>query len=162
MPPATAEVSLTSDESNTKARSSTGSPAMVMRNSPSRAALLRAHGDAEAPRTRSPSPARAYGAAGSAPPGAASALASVKALLGIGCVGPPSPATKAAACLAYGGVSVCITIFNKAVFSTHGFPYPAFVTLLQVREGRRAGSCPGRGRTMFLKLPGVAVAGRRS
>jgi len=101
-----------------------------MRPSPSRAALLARGGfDAEAPRTRSPSPARGTGASP-----AAGVLASLKALLGTAGT-PPSPSTKAAACLAYGGVSVCITIFNKAVFSTHGFPYPAFVTLLQVCEG---------------------------
>lgn len=44
-----------------------------------------------------------------------------------------SPAApKLAACLAYGAVSVSITLFNKAVFSVYRFEYPAFVTTLQV------------------------------
>ena len=37
-----------------------------------------------------------------------------------------------AACLAYGAVSVSITLFNKAVFSVYRFPYPNFVTTLQI------------------------------
>ena len=36
------------------------------------------------------------------------------------------------ACLSYGGVSVSITMFNKAVFSLYGFNYPNFVTTLQI------------------------------
>ena len=44
-------------------------------------------------------------------------------------------AGKLAACLAYGAVSVSITMFNKAVFSVYHFQYPAFVTTLQVRGG---------------------------
>ena len=36
------------------------------------------------------------------------------------------------ACLAYGFVSVSITLFNKAIFSVYKFHYPAFVTLMQV------------------------------
>lgn len=128
MPPVTASISLDGDAKT--ARSASTSPGMALRPSPSRAALLRGGGfDTEAPpMSRSPSPARA----GAPQP---SIMASLKALLGTAGV-PPSPATKAAACFAYGGVSVCITIFNKAVFSTHGFPYPAFVTLLQVKKER--------------------------
>ena len=127
MPAPTASISLAGDGEQ-RPKSSSTSPGM--RPSPSRAALLARGGfDTEAPRTRSPSPARGAGAGGTG------LLASIKAILGTA-GGPPSPATKAAACLAYGGVSVCITIFNKAVFSTHGFPYPAFVTLLQVKRER--------------------------
>lgn len=37
-----------------------------------------------------------------------------------------------AACVAYGGVSVSITLFNKAVFSVYHFPYPNLVTTLQI------------------------------
>ena len=44
-------------------------------------------------------------------------------------------AGKLAACLAYGAVSVSITMFNKAVFSVYHFQYPAFVTTLQVWRG---------------------------
>jgi hypothetical protein len=129
MPPATASISLDGDAKPT--RSASNSPGMALRPSPSRNALLRGAGfDAEAPPgSRSPSP---LGRPVHAQP--RSIMASLKALLGTTGT-PPSPATKAAACFAYGGVSVCITIFNKAVFSTHGFPYPAFVTLLQVRWG---------------------------
>ena len=44
--------------------------------------------------------------------------------------------TPLAPCLAYGAISICITLFNKAVFSVYKFQFPAFVTALQVR-GRR-------------------------
>ena len=36
------------------------------------------------------------------------------------------------ACLSYGTVSVCITLFNKAVFSVYKFQFPSFVTTLQI------------------------------
>ena len=36
------------------------------------------------------------------------------------------------ACLAYAFMSISITLFNKAVFSVYNFPYPAFVTTLQI------------------------------
>jgi len=36
------------------------------------------------------------------------------------------------ACLAYGTVSVSITLFNKAVFAVYDFKFPASVTLLQI------------------------------
>ena len=39
---------------------------------------------------------------------------------------------KIVSCLAYGFVSVSITLFNKTIFSVYGFHYPAFVTLVQV------------------------------
>ena len=39
-----------------------------------------------------------------------------------------------APCLAYGAISICITLFNKAVFSVYRFQFPAFVTALQVRK----------------------------
>ena len=42
--------------------------------------------------------------------------------------------TPLAPCLAYGAISICITLFNKAVFSVYKFQFPAFVTALQVRE----------------------------
>lgn len=35
-------------------------------------------------------------------------------------------------CLAYGVVSVSITLFNKAIFSVYKFEYPTFVTLVQI------------------------------
>ena len=35
-------------------------------------------------------------------------------------------------CLAYGIVSVSITLFNKAIFSVYKFEYPTFVTLVQI------------------------------
>lgn len=41
-------------------------------------------------------------------------------------------APKVISCLAYGFVSVSITLFNKAIFSVYRFEYPTFVTLLQV------------------------------
>ncbi|KAK9803490.1 hypothetical protein WJX73_008278 [Symbiochloris irregularis] len=41
-------------------------------------------------------------------------------------------ATRLLACVAYGGVSVSITLFNKAVFSVYRFPYPNLVTTLQI------------------------------
>jgi len=37
-----------------------------------------------------------------------------------------------AACLAYAFMSISITLFNKAVFSIYKFPFPAFVTTLQI------------------------------
>ena len=40
--------------------------------------------------------------------------------------------TPLAPCLAYGAISICITLFNKAVFSVYRFQFPAFVTALQV------------------------------
>lgn len=43
--------------------------------------------------------------------------------------------TPLAPCLAYGAISICITLFNKAVFSVYRFQFPAFVTALQVRGG---------------------------
>jgi hypothetical protein len=135
MPAATASISLDGDATAaSKIRSASSSPGMALRPSPSRNALLRGGVggfDAEAPPgSRSPSPLRGAAAGG---PTASSIMASLKALLGTAGT-PPSPATKTAACVAYGGVSVCITVLNKAVFATHGFPYPAFVTLLQVRR----------------------------
>lgn len=39
---------------------------------------------------------------------------------------------KLSACLAYGAVSVSMTLFNKAVFSVYQFNYPNFVTTLQI------------------------------
>lgn len=45
--------------------------------------------------------------------------------------------TPLAPCLAYGAISICITLFNKAVFSVYKFQFPAFVTALQVSEERR-------------------------
>jgi len=36
------------------------------------------------------------------------------------------------ACLAYAFMSISITLFNKAVFSVYKFPFPAFVTTLQI------------------------------
>ena len=45
--------------------------------------------------------------------------------------------TPLAPCLAYGAISICITLFNKAVFSVYKFQFPAFVTALQVRRRRR-------------------------
>ena len=36
------------------------------------------------------------------------------------------------ACVAYGGVSISITLFNKAIFSTYHFTYPNLVTLGQI------------------------------
>ena len=39
---------------------------------------------------------------------------------------------KIVSCLAYGVVSVSITLFNKTIFSVYRFHYPAFVTLVQV------------------------------
>lgn len=42
--------------------------------------------------------------------------------------------TPLAPCLAYGAISICITLFNKAVFSVYRFQFPAFVTALQVRR----------------------------
>ena len=59
-------------------------------------------------------------------------------------LGVPRAATGLAACLAYGTVSVSITLFNKAVFSTYHFEYPAFVTMLQVRGGGAGGAGGGR------------------
>lgn len=41
-------------------------------------------------------------------------------------------APKVISCLAYGIVSVSITLFNKAIFSFYSFEYPTFVTLVQV------------------------------
>lgn len=43
-----------------------------------------------------------------------------------------SNASKSLSCLAYGIVSVSITLFNKAIFSVYNFEYPAFVALVQV------------------------------
>lgn len=37
-----------------------------------------------------------------------------------------------AVCLLYGGTSICITFFNKAIFSVYQFHFPCFVTLLQI------------------------------
>ncbi|PXF41776.1 putative UDP-sugar transporter [Gracilariopsis chorda] len=37
-----------------------------------------------------------------------------------------------AVCLLYGGTSVCITFFNKAIFSVYEFHFPCFLTLLQI------------------------------
>lgn len=45
--------------------------------------------------------------------------------------------TPIAPCLAYGAISICITLFNKAVFSVYKFQFPAFVTALQVCRRRR-------------------------
>jgi solute carrier family 35 len=39
---------------------------------------------------------------------------------------------KIGSCIAYGSVSVSITLFNKAIFSVYKFEFPAFLTLLQV------------------------------
>lgn len=39
---------------------------------------------------------------------------------------------KVGSCIAYGSVSVSITLFNKAIFSVYKFEFPAFLTLLQV------------------------------
>ena len=39
---------------------------------------------------------------------------------------------QALACLAYGGVSISITLFNKAVFSIYNFKYPNLVMLGQM------------------------------
>lgn len=51
--------------------------------------------------------------------------------------------TPLAPCLAYGAISICITLFNKAVFSVYRFQFPAFVTALQVRrEGKRPSCAP--------------------
>ena len=36
------------------------------------------------------------------------------------------------ACVAYGACSICITLFNKAVFAVYKFQFPNIVTLLQV------------------------------
>ena len=41
-------------------------------------------------------------------------------------------ASKVLSCLAYGFLSVSITLFNKAVFSVYKFQYPTFVTLVQI------------------------------
>ena len=41
-------------------------------------------------------------------------------------------APKVISCLAYGFVSVSITLFNKAIFSVYKFEYPTFVTLIQI------------------------------
>ena len=35
------------------------------------------------------------------------------------------------ACVAYGACSICITLFNKAVFAVYKFQFPNIVTLLQ-------------------------------
>ena len=35
-------------------------------------------------------------------------------------------------CLCYAFISVSITLFNKAVFSIFNFPFPSFVTTLQI------------------------------
>ena len=43
-----------------------------------------------------------------------------------------SLATRLTACLQYGLVSICITLFNRAVFSVYQFNFPSTVTLLQV------------------------------
>jgi solute carrier family 35 protein len=40
-------------------------------------------------------------------------------------------ASGAAAALGYSAVSIAITLFNKAVLSTYGFPYPKILTLCQ-------------------------------
>ena len=40
--------------------------------------------------------------------------------------------SKIISCIAYGAVSVSITLFNKTIFSFYKFQYPAFMTLLQV------------------------------
>ena len=43
-----------------------------------------------------------------------------------------SPLTKLLAALSYGSISMCITIFNKMVFSWYGFSFPCVLTLLQL------------------------------
>lgn len=48
--------------------------------------------------------------------------------------------TPLAPCLAYGAISICITLFNKAVFSVYKFQFPAFVTALQVSEEEERGA----------------------
>ena len=45
---------------------------------------------------------------------------------------PSQSPPKIVSCLAYGLVSVSITLFNKAIFSVYKFQYPTFVTLVQV------------------------------
>jgi hypothetical protein len=49
-----------------------------------------------------------------------------------------------APCLAYGAISICITLFNKAVFSVYKFQFPAFVTALQVPRRCVRRECPSR------------------
>lgn len=46
----------------------------------------------------------------------------------------PLPYKQIGACVAYGSVSICITLFNKAVFAVYKFNYPNVVTLLQARN----------------------------
>ena len=49
-----------------------------------------------------------------------------------GLITKPTLWQQAAACAAYGGVSISITLFNKAVFSIYGFKYPNLVMLGQM------------------------------
>eukprot|EP00873_Tetraselmis_striata_P039390 jgi/Tetstr1/459654/TSEL_005010.t1 len=44
----------------------------------------------------------------------------------------PSPLKQIMACVAYGSVSISITLFNKAIFAVYKFSYPNVVTLLQI------------------------------
>ena len=49
-----------------------------------------------------------------------------------GLITKPTLWQQATACAAYGGVSISITLFNKAVFSIYGFKYPNLVMLGQM------------------------------